>query len=125
MSQKHGLEDNTPIKQICEAVEEAHAQIQADFDHINPVVGVINRMRNYGIPTDLMTIDCLKSGRRILIAVHDNKPGIADYQFCRRDEDPADEFASIAASSAARSTPVWPPEMIFIIYDLTNCSSGA
>ena len=91
--------EDRPIKRICEAIEEAHAKFQADFDHINPVVGVINRMRNFGIATDLMTIDCLKSGKRILIAVHDSQPETANYQFCRRDEDPSDEFESIAIES--------------------------
>jgi len=92
------LED-TPIKRICEAVETAHAKIQADFEDINPVVGVINRMRNHGIPADLMTIDCLKSGKRILLMVHDNQPEVANYQFCLRDADPANEFDSIAIES--------------------------
>lgn len=88
--------EDMPIKYICDAVEEAHAKIQEDFTHINPVVGVINRMRSLGIATDLMTIDCLKSGKRILLAVHDSQPEIANYQFCLRDEDPSDEFDSIA-----------------------------
>jgi len=92
------LEDK-PIKRICEAIEVAHAKIQEDFDHINPVVGLINRMRDHGIPADLMTIDCLKSGKRILLMVHDDQPEIANYQFCLRDEDPSDDFESIAIES--------------------------
>ena len=43
-----------------------------------------------------MTIDCLKSGKRILLMVHDSQPEVANYQFCLRDEDPANEFDSIA-----------------------------
>ncbi|ATX79789.1 hypothetical protein Ga0123461_1373 [Mariprofundus aestuarium] len=97
-SQELDLE-GMPIKHICDAVEVAHAKIQEDFDNINPVVGLINRMRNHGIPADLMTIDCLKSGKRILLMVHDSQPEIASYQFCRRDEDPSDEFESIAIKS--------------------------
>ena len=88
-----------PIKHVCDAIEVAHAKIQKDFDHINPVVGVINRMRNVGIPTDLITIDCLKSGKRILLAFHDDQPEIANYQFCLRDEDPSDDFENIAVES--------------------------
>ncbi|MDT8375400.1 MAG: hypothetical protein RQ867_01550 [Mariprofundaceae bacterium] len=91
--------EDTPIKQLCDAVETAHAKIQEDFEHINPVVGVSSQMRNIGIPTDLMTIDCLKSGKRILLVLHDAQPEIAQYQFCLRDEDPADEFESIALES--------------------------
>jgi len=102
-SQELALEER-PIKHICDAIEVAHAKIQADFDHINPVVGLINRMREHGIPADLMTIDCLKSGKRILVMVHDSQPEIANYQFCRRDEDPADEFESIAIKHLTAQT---------------------
>jgi len=98
MLEEYDLED-MPIKHVCDAIEVAHAKIQKDFDHINPVVGVINRMRNFGIPTDLITIDCLKSGKRILIACHDDQPEIANYQFCLRDEDPSDDFENIAVES--------------------------
>jgi len=97
-SQEQDLEE-MPIKHICDAVEVAHAKIQEDFSDINPVVGLINRMRNHSIPADLMTIDCLKSGKRILLMVHDSQPEIANYQFCLRDEDPGDDFESIALES--------------------------
>jgi len=92
------LED-TPIKQLCDAVEQAHAKIQEDFKNINPVVGVNKQMRTVGIPADVITIDCLKSGKRILFVLHDARPEIAQYQFCLRDEDPADAFESIAIES--------------------------
>ena len=88
--------EDTPIKQLCDVVEQAHAKIQQDFKNINPVVGVNKKMRTVGIPTDFMTIDCLKSGKRILFVLHDARPEMAQYQFCLRDEDPADEFESIA-----------------------------
>ena len=94
--QENGLEENTPIEQICDAVEIAHARIQKDFKHINPVVAVNRKMRSAGIAADIMTIDCLQSGRRILIVVHDALPETADYQFCLRDEEPHDEFERIA-----------------------------
>jgi len=89
------LEDS-PIKQLCDLVEQAHIKIQEDFKNINPIVGVNKQMRTIGIATDLMTIDCLNSGKRILFVLHDAQPEIAQYQFCRRDEDPRDEFESIA-----------------------------
>lgn len=90
------MEENTFIEHICDAVEVAHARIQQDFNHINPVVAVNSKMRSAGIAADLMTIDCLKSGKRILIVVHDALPETVDYQFCRRDADPHDEFERIA-----------------------------
>jgi len=92
------LED-MPIKHICDAVEQAHAKIQKDFEHINPVVGVNKQMRSAGIPTDIMMIDCLKTGKRILLVLHDAEPETVHYQFCLRDEDPADQFEHIALES--------------------------
>lgn len=89
------MELSAPITRICEAVETAHARIQADFADINPIVAVNQQMRAAGIATDIMTIDCLRSGKRILMLFHDAQPETAHYQFCRRDADPADEFASI------------------------------
>jgi len=88
-----------PVARICEAIEVAHARIQTDFADINPVVAVNKQMRNYGIPSDVMTIDCLKSGNRILLVFHDSQPDLASYQFCRRDADPGDEFESIPLQS--------------------------
>lgn len=91
--------EKKPIARVCDAVEEAHAKIQEDFENINPVVGVSKQMRKVGIPTDIMTIDCLRTGRRILLVFHDAQPDVAEYQFCLRDEDPTDEFERIALES--------------------------
>lgn len=91
--------EETPLARVCEAVEEAHAKIQEDFADINPIIGVSKQMRNIGIATDVMTIDCLKSGMRILLVFHDAQPGVASYQFCLRDEDPSDEFETLAIES--------------------------
>jgi len=93
------LEIPPPITRICEAIETAHARIQSDFADINPVVAVNKQMRAHGIATDIMTIDCLKTGKRILLVFHDSDPDQAHYQFCRRDADPGDLFESIALQS--------------------------
>ena len=89
----------TPISNIYELVAEAHANIQRDFSYIDPVVGIITKMRTVGIQADAMTIDCLKTGKRILLVCHDEQPETVNYQFCLRDEDPADEFECIPLKS--------------------------
>lgn len=86
---------DTPLSNIYEFITEAHANIQRDFSYIDPVVGVITKMRTIGIQADAMTIDCLKTGKRILLIFHDDQPEVVNYQFCLRDEDPADDFESI------------------------------
>ena len=70
-------------------------RIQADFEEINPVVGVSQNMRLNGIPADAMTIDCLKSGKRIILILHDENPDIIRYQFSYRDKDPESKFEVI------------------------------
>ena len=87
--------DNLHLKDLCDLVTEAHTRIQQDFQDINPVVGVNQKMRDIGVPADVMTIDCLKSGKRIIIILHDEQPDIINYQFCFKDKDPDEEFSQL------------------------------
>lgn len=84
-----------PLLTLSEVATEAHARIQRDFQDINPVVGVSRNMRNNGIPADAMTIDCLKTGRRIILILHDEQPDIIRFQFSLKDKDPDDHFEII------------------------------
>ena len=86
------------LELLSDLVTEAHGRIQADFDYINPVIGVSRGMRSVGIPADAMTIDCLKSGKRIIIIVHDEQPEFLQYQFSYKADDPAEEFILLAFS---------------------------
>ncbi len=97
-SDSQNLSENKqePIAIISDLVTEAHTFIQRDFADINPVVGVSRKMRSVGIPADAMTIDCLKTQRRIIVIAHDGAPDIVQYQFSYKDTDPSDHFESIA-----------------------------
>ena len=83
------------LKIICDITTEAHTLIQQNFKDINPVVGVTHKMRSNGIPADAMTIDCLKSGKRIIILLHDQQPDIIHYQFTFKAQDPDSKFEAI------------------------------
>ena len=80
------------LKALSDMVSEAHARIQAAYQHINPVVGVRRGMRDVGIPADAMTIDCLQTRRRILMALHDEEAGTLLFQFGTLDEDMGEAF---------------------------------
>ncbi|MCU7835442.1 MAG: hypothetical protein KZQ83_09315 [gamma proteobacterium symbiont of Taylorina sp.] len=80
---------------LCDIATEAHTKIQQDFKNINPVIGVSQGMRTSGIPADAITIDCLKSGKRIILVLHDHHPDIINYQFSYRDEVPDSKFEQI------------------------------
>lgn len=83
------------LERLCELATEAHTRIQKDFGDIDPVVGVSQGMRKTGVPADLMTIDCLRSGKRIILVLHDQQPGIVSYQYAYKDKDPGNNFEQI------------------------------
>ncbi|MEH6466650.1 MAG: hypothetical protein V7722_03385 [Porticoccus sp.] len=93
-----------PLSLLSDAISEAHVRIQADFEEINPVVGVSQKMRSHGIPVDMVTIDCLKSGKRIIVILHDEQPDIVSYQFSFKAEDPDDKFETIPLSELTAQT---------------------
>ena len=85
-----------PLKALSDLASDAHARIQATFEHINPVVEVRRGMRDSGIPADVVTIDCLRTRRRITLILHDEQPGVLLYQFITIDEEVGADFQSMA-----------------------------
>lgn len=89
---------------LADFATEAHGRIQQDFETINPVVGLSRGMRANGIPADAMTIDCLKTGKRIIIILHDQQPDILQYQYSYKAQDPADDFENIPFDTLTAQT---------------------
>lgn len=87
-----------PLKALSDMASDAHARIQDRYEHINPVVGVRRGMRDVGIPADVMTIDCLRTQRRINLILHDEQPGVLLYQFITIEDEAGDDFQSMAFS---------------------------
>lgn len=81
-----------PLKSLSDMASEAHTRIQQAHQHINPVVAVRRGMREAGIPADAMTIDCLRTRRRIMLILHDEQPGALLYQFVTIEEEVGNEF---------------------------------
>lgn len=81
-----------PLKSLSDMASDAHARIQAAHEHINPVVEVRRSMRDSGIPADVMTIDCLRSRRRITLILHDEHPGVLLYQFITIEDEVGEQF---------------------------------
>lgn len=93
-----------PLKPLSDMASDAHGQIQATHQHINPVIGVRRGMRDVGIPADAMTIDCLRTRRRIMLVLHDGDPGTLLYQFTTMDEEVGDDFQRMALVSVTTRT---------------------
>ncbi len=92
-----------PLEMLSDNVTEAHSQIQNDFSDINPVIGLSQKLRTVGILADMMTIDCLKSGKRIIVILHDATPNIVNYQFSYIKQDPADQFEEIPLQDLSKA----------------------
>jgi len=84
-----------PLAILSDLITEAHTNIQKDFENINPIVGVNRKLRSQGIPVDAMTIDCLKTGKRIILLLNDNTPDILQYQFSYKSKDPDEVFEQL------------------------------
>lgn len=91
--------EKLPLAVLSDLATEAHTKIQQDFSDLDPVVGVSQQMRSAGIAADLMTIDCLRTGKRIIAILQDKQPGILHYQFSYKDQDPAAEFEQLPMAS--------------------------
>lgn len=95
---------NQALLDMSEIASEAHGRIQQDFADINPVIGVMQGMRKMGIPADVMTIDCLVSKKRILVVLHDEHPGLVQYQFTFSDQDPGDDYQALKSEDVSSDT---------------------
>lgn len=87
-----------PLAGLSDIATEVHTRIQKNFNDINPVVSVRRNMRKTGIPADAMTIDCLRTGKRIVLILHDHMPNVVSYQLSLIDEEVGDEFKRIPLS---------------------------
>ena len=93
-----------PLKPLSDMTSAAHTRIQQACEHINPVVAVRRGMRDVGIPADAVTIDCLRTGRRIMLVLHDQVPGMLLYQFITIAEEAGDEFRQMPLSDVETDT---------------------
>lgn len=92
------------MEQLFDVAQSAHAAIQRDFSKIDPLIGVSQNMRNSGVPADVITVDCLRTRRRIIFILHDQEPDLVRYQFTEMDDDPASEFQSMALQALDEKT---------------------
>ncbi|HEY5717954.1 MAG TPA: hypothetical protein VIS52_05615, partial [Motiliproteus sp.] len=89
---------------VADLASEAHARIQQDFAQLDPIVGVSRGMRSQGIPADVVTFDCIKSGKRIIVILHDEQPQQLQYQFARCDSDGTGSFQSLPLTEVTADT---------------------
>jgi hypothetical protein len=98
------MSQDDPLKALSDMASDAHARIQAAHEHINPVVEVRRGMRDSGMPADVMTLDCLRTRRRITLILHDEQPGVLLYQFVTIDDEVGDSFQNMALAEVSTQT---------------------
>ena len=89
---------NQNLEKLYALANEAHARIQQEITNLDPIIGVSQKMRQSGVPADLMTIDCLKSGKRIIIILSDQEPNNINYQFAYKNKDFDNYFEQMAVN---------------------------
>ncbi|MEE3157371.1 MAG: hypothetical protein VX301_04050, partial [Pseudomonadota bacterium] len=52
----------------------------------------------------VLTLDCLRTQRRITLILHDQHPGVVLYQFVTREEEVGGEFKQIALAEMSSQT---------------------
>ncbi len=98
------MSQDDPLKALSDMASDAHARIQAAHEHINPVVEVRRGMRDSGMPADVMTLDCLRTRRRITLILHDEQSGVLLYQFVTIDDEVGDSFQNMALAEVSTQT---------------------
>ena len=72
------------LQALSDTESTAHARLQ-QHSTINPILGIRQQMRQRGIPADVLTIDELQSGKRIVLILHDQQPDTVMGQFTEID----------------------------------------
>lgn len=98
------MSQDDPLKALSDMASDAHARIQAAHEHINPVVEVRRGMRDSGMPADVMTLDCLRTRRRITLILHDEQSGVLLYQFVTIDDEVGDSFQNMTLAEVNTQT---------------------
>lgn len=86
------MKSEAALETLSDLATEAHTRVQQNFSDINPVIGVRRNMRNNGIPADAMTIDCLRTDKRIILVLHDQMLGVVSFQFTMIEGEAGDAF---------------------------------
>ena len=89
---------------LCDRATQAHERVQLKHADIDPIVGVHHKMRDAGFAADVMTIDCLKIGKRIILILHDEQPDIVNYQYSFIERDPDERFDQLALNELTATT---------------------
>ncbi|WP_372883174.1 hypothetical protein [Psychromonas sp.] len=76
------------LKNLSEIVARANDLFYSKFEKLDPIMGIIDKaLRKQGIEADAITIDCITLDKKIIILIHDDKPGTVGIALGNKDGD--------------------------------------
>jgi hypothetical protein len=70
---------NSTLKNVSETAAKANDLFYSKFGNIDTLMGIMDKtLRKQGMKADAITIDCVAADKKIVILIHDQKPGFVD-----------------------------------------------
>lgn len=70
---------NNRLQQLAEVVAKANDIFFEKYQNVDTLMGIMDKtLRQQGMATDAVTIDCITLDKKIVLLVHDNKPDVID-----------------------------------------------
>lgn len=70
---------NTTLENVSEIVAKANDLFVGKFDKVDTIMGIMDKtLRKQGMKADAVTIDCVVLDKKIVVVLHDEKPGLVD-----------------------------------------------
>lgn len=71
-----------PLKQVSEIVAKANDLFYQKHTDVNTIIGIIDKaLRQQGMNTDAVTIDCIAQDKKLVLLMHDERPDTIDLAF--------------------------------------------
>lgn len=76
------------LKELSEVVARANDLFYSKHDDIDTIMGIMDEaLRKQGMSADAITIDCITLSKKIVLLIHDDKPGIVNITLGNKDGD--------------------------------------
>lgn len=70
---------NKTLKQLSEIAAKANDLFYSKFENVDTLLGIMDKtLRAQGMKADAITIDCLALDKKIVMLIHDDKPGVVE-----------------------------------------------
>lgn len=79
---------NSSLKYLSEVAAKANDLFSSKFENVDTLMGIMDKaLRKQGMKADAITIDCIAEDQKIVMLIHDQKPGFVDIALGNKDGD--------------------------------------